>query len=139
MLSEQTMQGHWNEIKGKLRSKWGQLTDDELQRAQGNVSQLIGTIQRKTGEARENIEEFFDQLESSASSAVGSATETVRRYALDASESVQEGTRQAAEKIRESYADAETLVRERPAESVAVCFGAGLITGVVVGLLLRSH
>ncbi len=139
MINEQTMQGNWNEIKGKLRNKWGQLTEDDLQKQHGNVEQLIGMIQRKTGEARESIEKFFDGFESSAGPMIGHAADTVRRYAHDATESVQQGTRQAADTFRESYADAEALVRERPAESIAVCFGVGLITGVVVGLLLRSN
>src|SRR5262245_7846004 len=56
MVNQQTLQGNWNEIKGKLRSKWGQLTNDDLQTAHGNVDQLIGLIQRKTGEARSSIE-----------------------------------------------------------------------------------
>jgi uncharacterized protein YjbJ (UPF0337 family) len=58
MISQQTMQANWNEIKGKLRSKWAALTDDDLAIFRGNVDQLVGTIQRKTGEARESIEEF---------------------------------------------------------------------------------
>jgi len=61
MTNQQTLQGNWNEIKGQLRSKWGSLTDDDLAIFNGNVEQLVGTIQRKTGEAREGIEQFFEQ------------------------------------------------------------------------------
>ena len=46
MVNQQTLQGNWNEIKGKLRNRWGQLTNDDLQQAQGNVDQLIGQLQR---------------------------------------------------------------------------------------------
>ena len=55
MVNQQTLQGNWNELKGKLREKWGQLTNEDLQVAQGNVDQLIGLIQRKTGEARSGM------------------------------------------------------------------------------------
>ena len=51
MVNQQTLQGNWNEIKGKLRSKWGQLTNDDLQSVHGNVDQLIGLIQRKHNKA----------------------------------------------------------------------------------------
>jgi len=51
MINEQVLQGNWNEIKGKIRSKWGQLTNDDLQSFDGNVDRLVGLIQRKTGEA----------------------------------------------------------------------------------------
>ena len=137
MTNEQTLQGNWNEIKGKLQSKWGALTDDDLLVFNGNVDQLLGTIQRKTGEARESIEHFFEQFSANGASAVGQAGETVRVYAQQAAEAVQKTSQQAAESVREGYAEVENMVRRRPAESLAVCFGVGVITGVVVGLLLR--
>jgi uncharacterized protein YjbJ (UPF0337 family) len=139
MINEQTLQGNWNEIKGKLRSKWGSLTDDDLKVFNGNVDQLLGTIQRKTGEAREIVEQFFEQFNSDAASAVSRAGEKVRAYAQQAAESVQETSDKAATSVREGYAEVENMVRQRPAESLAVCFGVGVITGVVVSLLLRSR
>ena len=148
MVNQQVFEGHWNEIQGKLRDRWGQLTEDELQRFDGNVQQLVGMIQRKTGEAREKVESYLEEITngSSVSNAVkavkettGKAVENVRAYAAQATESVQETAGQAAEQLRAGYAEAEQFVRRRPVESLAVCFGAGLITGVVVGLVLRSR
>ena len=126
MISRQTLQGNWNEIQGMLRSKWGELTDDDVMVFNGNVEQLMGTIQRKTGEARECVEKFFEQFNSNGAAAMNQAGETVRA-----------GAQQAAASVRGGYAELEEIVRQRPAESLAVCFGAGVITGVVVSLLLR--
>ena len=137
MINQQTLQGNWNEIKGKLRSKWGSLTDDDLTSFNGNVEQLVGAIQRKTGEARESVEHFFEQLTSQGSAAISRAGETVRAYAHQAADSVQETSHRATASMRQGYAEVEDVVRQRPAESLAVCFGAGVITGVVVTLLLR--
>jgi uncharacterized protein YjbJ (UPF0337 family) len=139
MINQQTLQGNWNEIKGKLRSKWGSLTDDDLQIFNGNVEQLVGVIQRTTGEARESIEHFFEQVTSGGTSAIGRATETARASTQQAADAVQEISKQAADSMREGYADVEKMVRQRPAESLAVCFGVGVITGVVVSLLCRSR
>jgi len=150
MVNQQTLQGNWNELKGKLRNKWGQLTNDDLQAAQGNVDQLVGLIQRKTGEARDAIESFLEQATSNGSSAFSQATETAREYASQAMEQVQERSRQAADGFRRSYdqaadsmrhgyQDAEQMIKERPAESAAVCFGVGLVAGVILGLALRSR
>jgi uncharacterized protein YjbJ (UPF0337 family) len=105
----QTLKGNWNEIKGKLRERWGNITEDEWQRAQGNVEQLVGVIQRKTGEARENVMRYLEELTQNGGSMVGRARETVKEYA------------------------------RRPSESMAVCFGAGLLVGLFVGLTLRSR
>lgn len=139
MINQQTLQGNWNEIKGMLRSKWGALTDDDVIVFNGNVDQLLGTIQRKTGEARESIEQFFEQFNADGAAAINRAGETVRANAQQATESVQATSHKAAAAVREGYADVESMVRQRPAESLAVFFGVGVITGVIVGLLLRRR
>lgn len=126
MISQQTLRGNWNEIKGMLRSKWGALTEDDLAAFNGNLEQLVGTIQRKTGEAREGIEQFFEQLASGGAEAFHRAADAVQKT-----------SHQAAAAVREGYDDVEEIVRQRPGESLAVCFGAGVITGIIVSLLLR--
>ena len=137
MISQQTLQGNWNEIKGMLRSKWGALTDDDVTVFNGNVEQLMGTIQRKTGEARESVEQFFEQFNFNGASAINRASESVRAGTQQAVDAFQETSHRATASVREGYAEVEDMVRQRPIESLAVCFGAGVITGVVVSLLLR--
>jgi len=65
-MNQQIFEGNWNEIKGKLREKWGQLTDDDLPQVRGDAEQIIGTIQRKTGEARERLNSIYRKYPSSA-------------------------------------------------------------------------
>lgn len=137
-VNQQTLEGNWNEIKGKLRERWGNLNQDELQQAKGNVDQLVGLIQRQTGEAREKVESFLAELTTNGSGAVSRAAENVRNYAHQAAENVQGMSQQASDKMRAGYEETERMVRERPMESLAVCFGAGLVTGIFVGLVLRS-
>lgn len=137
MINQQTLQGNWNEIVGKVRSKWGSLTDDDLAIINDNVEQLVGTIQRRTGEAREGIEQFFEQLSAGSAASISQAGESIRAGTKQAVDSVQRASQQAAASVKEGYADVEAMVRQRPAESLAICFGAGVITGVVVSLLLR--
>jgi uncharacterized protein YjbJ (UPF0337 family) len=48
--------GRWDQLKGKVKSIWGDLTDDELDKAQGDFQQLVGKIKEKTGETEEDIE-----------------------------------------------------------------------------------
>ena len=79
MTNQQILEGNWNEIKGKLRQKWGQLTDQDLPQICGDVDQIIGIIQRKTGETREVIERYLQEVSGSAASAIGMAAETVWR------------------------------------------------------------
>ena len=137
MINQQTILGNWNEIKGKLQSRWGSLTDDDLAVLNGNVDQLLGAIQRKTGEARESIENFLGQITSGGAAAVSGAGESARAGAHQAMESIQASSHNAAAAVREGYADVEAMVRKRPAESLLACFGAGLVAGVIVSLLLQ--
>jgi len=150
MLNQQELKGHWNEIQGKLQSRWGELSGDELDQFEGNVDQLVGMIQQKTGDAREEVENFVLDILSDPKRDVQKASEAVRQGARDVAENVSEAAAyagetakamadKATEQLREGYHNTEEIVRRRPMESLSVCLGAGLITGVVVGLMLRSR
>lgn len=58
----QQAEGNWNQFKGRLREAWGDLTDDDLDKAQGKRDQLVGQIQEKTGESREEIRKRIDNI-----------------------------------------------------------------------------
>jgi len=139
MTSEQILEGNWNEIKDKLRQRWGQLTDDDLPQIRGDADQMIGIIQRKTGEARDAIEAYLQELSGHAASAIGTAAETVRDGVQQAVATVQHTAQQAADQVRAGYDGVERFIRDRPLASLAVCFGAGLLTGVVLALALRPR
>ena len=51
------IKGDWNIIKGKLKQKWARLTDDDLQFIDGKQDELLGRIQKVTGETREAVED----------------------------------------------------------------------------------
>jgi uncharacterized protein YjbJ (UPF0337 family) len=50
------IKGDWNITKGKLKQKWAELTDDDLQYAEGQRDEMFGRIQKRTGETREAVE-----------------------------------------------------------------------------------
>lgn len=137
-VNQQALQGNWNEIKGKLRERWGHLSNDQLESAHGNLDQLVGTIQQQTGEARESVEEYLEELTNHGASAISKAAESVREYTETAQESVQHTRKQAADAVQAGYERTEQAIKQRPVESLVACFCTGLITGVVVGLMMRS-
>lgn len=55
-MNKDTMQGKAREMKGKLKQKWGQLTDDELTEIEGNSEILAGKLQVRYGVTREEAE-----------------------------------------------------------------------------------
>jgi uncharacterized protein YjbJ (UPF0337 family) len=54
------IKGDWNIIKGNLKQKWARLTDDDLQFIDGQQDELLGRIQKRTGETREAVERVIN-------------------------------------------------------------------------------
>ncbi len=139
MITRQELEGQWNQVKGQVQQRWGELTDDELLEARGSADQLVGVIQQKTGESRRAIEDFLEQAIEGGGTIVQQVADTARVYADQASEVAREQYDHVTEKVRAGYEQAESVVQRKPVESVAVAFGAGIITGVLVGLVLKSR
>ncbi|QEG36920.1 hypothetical protein Pr1d_42600 [Bythopirellula goksoeyrii] len=139
VATQEQLTGNWKQLKGLIKEHWGQLTDDELQEVQGDLDQLVGLIQQKTGLAKAKIQSVVEDLSEQCTGVFGHAKEVAREYMGQANESVSDAAEQMRERVREGYSGAEQLVQRRPAESVAVAFGTGLIAGVIVGLVLRSR
>lgn len=135
----QQLRGKWNELAGRLKEKWGVLADDDLSRFEGNLEQLVGYVQQKTGRAREEVEKFIDSMANNSSKVYDKVSAAARDYAAEATDAVRRGYDQASAQFATGYDRAETIVRQRPAESLAVIFGAGLISGVMLTLMMRSR
>ncbi len=130
-INQEVIEGGWTQVKGRIRQRWGELSDQELEEARGNVEQLVGLIEQRTGQAREEVESYLEDATADSASTMHKAADAVKSQAGQAAES-------ASDAARAGYIQTQRLIRDRPMESLTVCFGVGLITGVVVGLLLRS-
>src|SRR5580704_5175279 len=129
-INAQELQGQWNRLKGQVKEKWGQLTDDDLNITGGNVDQLVGKIQQKTGVARDTIEKFLNELTAHGGSAVAQAAQAVGDFAHQAGGRIRENYENVSGQVRERYEAAEDLVRHNPGQSVAAAFGIGLVAGL---------
>jgi uncharacterized protein YjbJ (UPF0337 family) len=54
------IEGNWKEAKGKIKQKWGQLTDDDLSKINGRRDQLEGKIQQRYGLAKDLVRKGID-------------------------------------------------------------------------------
>jgi len=138
-LNSQTWESHWQEIMGKLREKWEWLNEQDLEKARGDIQQLVKIIHQRTGESREAVQELLDALVSNYSDTVQQAAEAIRSYAGQAAESVQEATDYASESVRSGVRESREMVRRHPMESLLTCFGVGILTGILAGALIRSR
>jgi uncharacterized protein YjbJ (UPF0337 family) len=68
VMNEDQIRGNWLQIKGKVKEKWGKLTDDDIDVIQGRREQLVGKIQERYGiakqEAEKQFKEFLDACDS---------------------------------------------------------------------------
>lgn len=59
-MNKDTLQGQWKQLTGRIKERWGELTDDEITEAEGNYDQLVGKIQERYGYEREQAEKEVD-------------------------------------------------------------------------------
>ena len=60
-MTKLEIKGDWNITKGKLKQKWANLTDNDLRYLEGQEDELIGRIQKRTGETREAVERALEE------------------------------------------------------------------------------
>ena len=56
------MRGSWNEVKGKLKQKYADLTDDDLMYAEGKEEELFGRLQKRLGKSKEEIRKEIEKI-----------------------------------------------------------------------------
>ena len=60
--TELKIKGNWNEVKGKIKQKYANLTDDDLLYEEGKEDELLGRLQKRTGQTKEEIKKWIDKL-----------------------------------------------------------------------------
>jgi uncharacterized protein YjbJ (UPF0337 family) len=61
-MSDLKLRGTWNELKGKVKQAYGDLTDDDLIREEGKDDELLGKLQQKTGKSRDELVDWLNNL-----------------------------------------------------------------------------
>jgi uncharacterized protein YjbJ (UPF0337 family) len=69
-MNEDTLKGNWKQLKGKVKERWGKLTDDDIDIVEGRSEQLAGILQERYGIAREEAERQVREFDRTSSSAV---------------------------------------------------------------------
>lgn len=61
-MNDDIFGGKWNQLKGKIKQQWGELTDDDLDRISGKRDEIVGLVQERYGWERERAESEFDEF-----------------------------------------------------------------------------
>ncbi|MBJ6119023.1 CsbD family protein [Pontibacter sp. BT310] len=60
--TEYRARGNWNELKGKIKQQYGDMTDDDLTYDEGKQDEWLGKLQQKTGKAKHDLKRWIDSL-----------------------------------------------------------------------------
>jgi uncharacterized protein YjbJ (UPF0337 family) len=61
-MDKKDLKGKWNELKGKLKQQYADLTDDDLLYVEGKEDELYGRIQQRVGKSKEEVKDLIDKL-----------------------------------------------------------------------------
>ncbi len=61
-MNKDIIQGKWEQIKGTIIAKWGEMTEDELLEMQGDTRKLMGWLQERHGKTHEEAQKIYDDL-----------------------------------------------------------------------------
>jgi uncharacterized protein YjbJ (UPF0337 family) len=59
-MNKLQFKGSWNELKGKLKQQYGNLTDDDLVFAEGKEDGLLGRLQKKLGKSKDEVRQMIE-------------------------------------------------------------------------------
>ena len=152
-----TFDGSWNKIKGTLKQKYAQLTDDDLLFVEGKSGELLGRLQTKLGLSEHGVTVLLAEIKGSATNFAGNVREKVGEFVgdvkarvSDVSARVGEAVGDAKDKVAgvagEAYDHARQSVRtlqgraedyviQQPVQALLTA----LAVGFVAGLLIRRH
>jgi uncharacterized protein YjbJ (UPF0337 family) len=144
------LESTWDTLKGKLKQRYGQLTDDDLTFAEGKGEELLGRLQAKLGISRAELEWTLDDLAATAEGNLEQAKGRAAEFS-DQVRDVMQDVKQRATAIGEdakakgaaAYDEArqrarglldegEQYVRTNPRESILAAVVAGFVAGIVV-------
>ena len=61
-MNKLQIKGSWNELKGKLKQQYGNLTDDDLVFTEGKEDELLGRLQKKLGKSKDEVRQMIEKL-----------------------------------------------------------------------------
>jgi uncharacterized protein YjbJ (UPF0337 family) len=61
-MNEDQIKGSWKQFKGKVKEKWGKLTDDDLEVIEGRTDQMVGKLQERYGIAKQEAEKQYKEF-----------------------------------------------------------------------------
>lgn len=138
-----TFDGSWNRIKGKLKQKYAQFTDEDLVFVEGKAGELLGRLQTKLGLTEDAVIGLLNGMKESAVNfgegvrdKVSEATARVGEVVGNAKAKVTEAAGEAYDHARQSartlQGRAESYVAEQPLKALLTALAVGFVAGILI-------
>jgi ElaB/YqjD/DUF883 family membrane-anchored ribosome-binding protein len=138
-----TFDASWNRIKGKLKQKYAQFTDDDLVFMEGKGEELLARLQAKLGLSEAAVIEMLHEMKDSATNLgesvrekISDATARVGEVVSDAKAKIAEGAGNACENMREGaralQKSAEGYATRKPVTALLTALAVGFVAGMLV-------
>ena len=153
-MKHSSLENSWDSIKGQLKQRYGQLTDNDLTFAEGKGEELLARLREKLGLSAPDLNALIEELKENATgraeqvkakavdlaadvrAKVGSAVEDIKAKGSAAAEEVkaQAGVAydQARKRARTLREDGEEYVRQNPRETLVAAVCAGFVAGLLI-------
>lgn len=129
------VEGNWKQMKGRVKERWGKLTDDDLTAIAGRRDQLEGMIQERYGYAKERarreIEDWFHSIESNLAEQIETLRCGIQELSSTVERLAKEQLPHARSRATDALTGAEDAVKRNPLVVVAIALGLGLLIGVL--------
>jgi uncharacterized protein YjbJ (UPF0337 family) len=126
LMNEDVFAGQWKQMRGELRSWWGKLADDDLDRIDGQKDKLIGLVQEKYGYARDHAEQEVERRLKEFGDKTGGAVATMTAKAQELGSTTAKKANEAATVVGEKIGSLASVIRANAPHEGAV--GAGATT-----------
>ena len=123
-MNEDVFAGQWKQMRGELKSWWGKLADDDLDRIAGQKEKLIGLVQEKYGYARNDAEQEVERRLKEYGDKTGGVVENVTTKARELSSTAVNKANEAATVVGEKIGSLANVIREKAPREGAVATAA---------------
>ena len=117
-MNDDILAGQWKQMKGSLKSWWGQFSDDDFDRIGGQKDRLIGWVQEKYGRSHDQAAQEVDARLKEYSDKYGGTIGDLKAKALDIGETVVGKASEAATAVRSGVERASSYFQEKTFDSI---------------------
>jgi uncharacterized protein YjbJ (UPF0337 family) len=128
------IEGNWDEIKGKVQTQWGKLTDNDLDKINGSYKVLAGKLQKaygyKASEVEKEISEFFESTDfDDLKDKFAKKIRLIKSVVFSTMEDYYEKVKNKSMAVEQSVED---CITEHPVKVVTLAAGVGLLAGYLL-------